>query len=52
MTCCLSCIGSVVEAMNDLAFANMAISGDPFCKSAWNGFMINLRHLGKFYLAE
>ena len=30
----------------------MAISGDKYCTSAWNGFMLNLRHIGKFYLAQ
>jgi len=51
-TCCLSCIGAVIEALNDIAIANMAISGDKFCTSAMNGFMLTLRHLGKFYLAD
>lgn len=51
-TCCLRCMEGAIEALNVLAFANMAISGDTYCKSAWNGFMLNLKHLGKFYLAE
>lgn len=50
--CVLSCIGAALEALNRLAYANMAISGDAYCKSAWNGFMLNLKHLVKFFLAE
>lgn len=50
--CCLACLDGVLEALNVLAFANMAISGDTYCKSAMNGFMLNLKHLGKFFLAE
>lgn len=30
----------------------MAVSGDTFCTSAWNGFIINLKHLVKFYFAQ
>ena len=30
----------------------MAVSGDTFCTSAWNGFLINLKHLFKFYFAQ
>ena len=50
-TCCMSLLGAVIEALNDIAIANMAVSGDKFCTSAMNGFMLTLRHLGKFYLA-
>lgn len=34
------------------AYANMSISGDKFCTSAWNGFMLHLRHMAKFYFAQ
>lgn len=30
----------------------MAVSGEPFCKSAWNGFLLNLKYLAKFYFAN
>ena len=30
----------------------MAISGDRFCTSAWNGFIIELRHISKFCLSQ
>jgi hypothetical protein len=30
----------------------MAVSGESFCTSAWNGFLCNLKHLAKFYFAQ
>lgn len=30
----------------------MALSGESFCTSAWNGFLLNLKHLAKFYFAQ
>ena len=30
----------------------MAITGENYCKSAKNGFMVNLQHCGKFYFAQ
>ena len=50
--CCLKCIEEIVEYINTIAYANMAVSGDSFCTSAWNGFIINLKHLAKFYFAQ
>lgn len=41
----------IIDYLDDLAMAFMAVSGDKFCTSAWNGFMINLKHFVKFYFA-
>ena len=30
----------------------MAVSGDGFCMSAWNGFLLNIKHLLKFSFAN
>jgi len=30
----------------------MAVCGDSFCSSAWNGFILELKHLIKFYFAK
>lgn len=49
--CCLSCIADIINYLDDLAMAFMAISGDKFCTSAWNGLLLNLKHLVKFYIA-
>jgi len=43
------CFENLVEYINRIAYAYMAVSGDSFCTSAWNGFMLNLRHGAKFY---
>ena len=30
----------------------MAITGDSYCTSAWNGFLLNLKHCCHFYQAQ
>lgn len=52
LKCFVSCLESLIEKLNTWAYAFMAISGDPYCKSAWNGFILNLKHLVKFYFAD
>jgi len=42
---CVGCLESCVEYLNKAAYAFMAISGDPYCKSAWNGFVLTLKHM-------
>ena len=51
ITCVMSCVEGAIEMLTNVAYANQAISGDSFCKSAWSGFMIALRHLIKFIFA-
>jgi len=50
-SCLMSCIEGAIECLTRLAIANMAISGDTFCKSAWTGFLLNLKHMAKFIFA-
>ena len=50
--CCLKCIEGIVDYVNKLALAQLAITGEPYCTSAWNGFMVNLQHCAKFYFAQ
>lgn len=50
--CILRCIEKVCDYLNTAAFAYMAISGDSFCGSAWNGFLLNVKHLLKFAFAN
>jgi hypothetical protein len=52
LRCCVGCLENLIEYLNTTAYAFMAISGDPYCKSAWNGFLLNLKHLIKFYFAD
>lgn len=50
--CILKCIEKICDYINKSAFAYMAISGDSFCSSAWNGFLLNVKHLLKFSFAN
>jgi hypothetical protein len=50
--CLLGCFDGVVDYVKKLAFAQMAIAGEPYCTSAWNGFMVNLQHSAKFYFTQ
>ena len=50
--CLLKCIERICDYINKTAYAYMAISGDSFCTSAWNGFLLNVKHGLKFYWAN
>uniref|UniRef100_A0A7S3N2V9 Choline transporter-like protein n=1 Tax=Strombidium inclinatum TaxID=197538 RepID=A0A7S3N2V9_9SPIT len=50
--CILNCIEKFVDYINESAFAYMAVSGDSFCSSSWNGFLLNVKHLLKFQFAN
>jgi hypothetical protein len=50
--CYLSCLESICDYINDSAYAYMAVSGDNFCTSAWNGFLLNIKHGAKFAFAN
>jgi hypothetical protein len=50
LKCCLKCIEELVEYLNKVAYAYMAISGNNYCSSAWNGFLLNIKHLCQFFL--
>jgi hypothetical protein len=49
--CCARCLEDLVEYLNKIAFAYQAITGETYCKSAWNAMLLNLKHLWKFYFA-
>jgi len=49
--CLMKCLEDLIEQLSKLAYAYMAISGESFCTSAWNGFLLNLKHLAKFVFA-
>jgi hypothetical protein len=50
--CCISCIEKICDYINVAAYCYMAISGDSFCDSAWNGFLLNVKHMLKFSFAN
>jgi len=50
--CVLACLEKVCDYINKNAFSYMAASGQNFCSSAWNGFLLNIKHLAKFTFAK
>jgi hypothetical protein len=48
----LKCLEEWCEYINNTAFAFMAITGDSFCQSALNGFLLNVKHGVKFATAN
>jgi hypothetical protein len=49
---CINCLDDVAEYLGKVSYAFMAVSGQSFCTSAWNGFLLNLKHVGKFLVAK
>jgi len=50
--CCLKCVEKICDYLNSAAYCYMAISGESFCTSAWNGFLLNVKHSLKFSFAN
>lgn len=50
--CYIECLEKVTDYINEAAFAYMAVSGQHFFKSAWNGFLLNIKHMLKFSFAN
>lgn len=50
--CLLACIEKITDYINKAAYCYMAVSGDGFCTSAWNGFLLNMKHALEFAWAK
>lgn len=50
--CILACLEKICDYINNAAFAYMAVTGDSFCTSAWNGFFLNMKHAAAFGSAK
>ena len=50
--CILECVEKICDYLNEAAFCYMAVTGDHFMLSAWNGFLLNLKHGLKFSFAK
>lgn len=50
--CILACIEKICDYINESAYAYMAVSGESFCTCAWNGFLLNIKHMLKFSFAN
>lgn len=42
--CILRCIEKIGDYINRAAYSYMAVTGDNFCTSAWNGFLLNMSY--------
>lgn len=49
--CCIPLEG-LTEYLGKSAYAYCAITGNSYCQSAWNSFLVNIKHLSQFYLAN
>jgi hypothetical protein len=50
--CYLKCLEKICDYLNSAAFSYMAVAGTSFCSSAWNGFLLNIKHMLKFAFAN
>ena len=48
----MRCIECCIEFVNRDAYAFCAITGDSYCKSAWNGFILNLKYNARWTFAQ
>ena len=50
--CCLACIEKICDYINESAFAYQCVSGKGFCISAWEAFLLQVKHLARFAFAN
>lgn len=50
--CCIALLEKVCDYVNEAAFCYLAVSGEPFMTSAWNGFLLHVKHMLKFSFAN
>ena len=50
--CYITVLEKITDYINEAAYAYMAVSGEGFTRSAWNGFLLNIKHLLKFSWAN
>jgi hypothetical protein len=46
--CFLKCLEEIIEYITKAAYAFMALSGQGFCGSAYDGLLLNMKHGAKF----
>jgi hypothetical protein len=46
--CCMECVARTMEFINRHAYVQIALKGDSFCVSAFEGFAIIVKNLGRF----
>lgn len=50
--CYLQCLEKITDYVSESAFSYMAVTGDDFCASAWNGFLLQVKHIQAFAFAN
>lgn len=50
--CVLACIEKICDYINSSAYSYQAVSGDSFCTSAWNAFLLQIKHMAEFAFAN
>jgi hypothetical protein len=50
--CFLKCLEEIIEYITKSAYAYMALSGEGFCSSAYNGLLLQMKHGAKFAFAN
>jgi choline transporter-like protein 2/4/5 len=45
-------VEKICDYLSEEALAYMAVSGESFCTSAWDGFLLNIKHMVKFSMAN
>lgn len=50
--CCLDCFERFVKFISKNAYIQMAITGKNFCASAWNAFLLILKNIMRFGMAN
>ena len=50
--CYINCLEKLTDYINEAAYAYMAVAGESFLSSAWNGFLLHCKHLLRFSFAN
>ena len=50
--CFLKCLEEIIEYITKAAYAFMALSGENFCSSAYNGMLLQMKHGARFLFAN
>jgi hypothetical protein len=51
-TCYITCLEKLTDYINESAYCYMAVAGESFFESAWNGFLLHCKHLLRFSFAN
>ena len=52
VSCCLDCFHRFIKFLNENAYIQMALTGDSFCTSAVNAFVLAIKNSGTFFITN